>query len=242
MKLAVDRDFLDTLFELLPWLVPVLIGLAAAIGRIAHTVAKRRAERVQRLEKETRDARSHRRDAPTLELPERRRAAEAPRRSVIAEIRRYLEQIEESGRRDRREVQVPAETEAPPAPVPRPRRTTVVSGPGRRAEAPMPAATPVPSVTGLPDRGAAPRGAPRKAALARRGGRALRPVLRPSALRRAVILAEVLAPPLAERHIRGEKGTLSPFSYTHGLDVHEIRPGAGAASRTDGLPNGGRRN
>lgn len=148
--LLLAQDLERTLIELLPWLVPVLIAVVAGLGRLMSAMLERRVEKMRRFEEEgggtKRPSVSPSRDAmpPRDEMPSRGRdetesvptgdTPPKPRRTILDEIRRYMEMMEERSLGDDRPG---TGGERRPEPQPETRRPT--SPPSSRPSSPQPA-------------------------------------------------------------------------------------------------------
>jgi hypothetical protein len=196
--LAIERETLDRIFELLPWLVPVLIGVVAGLAKLMKKLVEMRQERERRARSESFSERRRRRLDDTEVPPATpRREPSKPRRSIVDEIRRYLERIEESageirpaeapvGKPDEtREDRMPAEPAVPSRSEERAER-------GRRPrDVGIPVAAPVRTERRLPARDDAGRPSPVRV-----------PVSRPRLEPRVAAIEALLGPseaPLARR-------------------------------------------
>ncbi len=107
MLLLLAQDLERTLIELLPWLVPVLIAIVAGIGRLMSELLERRVEKMRRFEEEgggtkrpsiprssQRDEIPTAGDRPSGDASSGDEPAK-PRRTILEEIRRYMEMMEE---------------------------------------------------------------------------------------------------------------------------------------------------
>ncbi len=87
-------DITETIIELLPLLVPVLIGLIAGLGRVIGAVMERRAEKMRELGTEGPKNPSVPHAGTAVDEPQTEGQVQ-PKRSILEEIRRYMELMEE---------------------------------------------------------------------------------------------------------------------------------------------------
>jgi len=222
----VAQDWQELVNRLLPWLIPVLLGLIGVTAQIVSWMVERRARKMERYQQE---GGGYKR--PSVPAEPREAPSPQPKRTILDEVRRFMEMVEErtlgdeegeTGRKvaRRRKTDAPAQPTEPdatapprkpaePAPTrqaPPPRGRTVTIGPDRRKPGTLPPeiTRPEPPDEGTPAAAALLRDDPFSTsfwALSTRmePGGVQRPPLDRRSLRRAVLLSEILAPPVSER-------------------------------------------